>query len=96
LNDDTDFDLVLMDLMMPDMDGFKTIEQIRSDPELETLAIVALSARTSDEDRNQAMSSGANDYLCKPVEPAALKMILDRHLGSRLVDETATREQEKT
>lgn len=96
LNDDSNFDLVLMDLMMPDMDGFKTIRKIRSDPELKTLAIIALTARTADEDRNQAIASGANDYLCKPVEPADLKLILDRHLSSRLVDETATPEQEKT
>jgi signal transduction histidine kinase/CheY-like chemotaxis protein len=96
LNDDADFDLVLMDLMMPDMDGFETIQSIRSDPDLETLPIVALSARTADEGRDRAMASGANDYLCKPVEPADLKMILDRHLGSRLINATATREQEKT
>jgi signal transduction histidine kinase/CheY-like chemotaxis protein len=96
LNDDSNFDLVLMDLMMPDMDGFKTIRKIRSDPELKTLAIIALTARTADEDRNQAIASGANAYLCKPVEPADLKLILDRHLSSRLVDETATPEQEKT
>jgi len=94
LNDDGDFDLVLMDLMMPEMDGFKTIETIRADTSLKTLSIIALTAKTADEDRNKAITSGANDYLSKPVEPADLKRLLDRYLLPRLIDKTTAREQE--
>jgi signal transduction histidine kinase/CheY-like chemotaxis protein len=96
LTDDADFDLVLMDLMMPDMDGYKTIEKMRSDPRLHTLSIVALTARSAEEDRKQAVASGADDYLCKPVEPADLKLMLDRYLGSRFIDEIAGHEQVET
>jgi two-component system chemotaxis sensor kinase CheA len=96
LNDDGDFDLVLMDLMMPGMDGFKTIEKIRADTGLQALSIVALTAKTADEDRNKAISSGANDYLCKPVEPAELKRLLDRYLPPQTINKTSAREQEPT
>jgi len=94
LNDDGDFDLVLMDLMMPEMDGFKTIETIRSDTSLKTLSIIALTAKTADEDRNKAIASGADDYLSKPVEPAELKQLLDRYLPPRIINKTTAREQE--
>jgi len=94
LNDDGNFDLVLMDLMMPEMDGFKTIEKIRSDPDLQTLPIIALTAKTADEDRNKAIASGANDYLSKPVEPAELKRLLDRYLPPRIINNTTAHEQE--
>jgi signal transduction histidine kinase/CheY-like chemotaxis protein len=96
LNEDGDFDLVLMDLMMPKMDGFKTIEKIRSDTGLKTLPIIALTAKTADEDRNKAIASGANDYLSKPVEPAELKQLLDRYLLPRIIHKTTAREQERT
>jgi two-component system chemotaxis sensor kinase CheA len=94
LNDDGDFDLVLMDLMMPGMDGFKTTEKIRSDSDLKTLPIIALTAKTADEDRNRAIASGANDYLSKPVEPAELKRLLDRYLPPRIINKATAREQE--
>lgn len=94
LNDDGDFDLVLMDLMMPGMDGFKAIEKIRSDTDLKTLPIIALTAKTADGDRNKSIASGANDYLSKPVEPAELKWLLDRYLPPRIINKTTDLEQE--
>jgi two-component system chemotaxis sensor kinase CheA len=94
LNDDGDFDLVLMDLMMPEMDGFKTIEKMRADTDLKTLPIIALTAKTADEDRNKALASGANDFLSKPVEPIELKRLLDRYLPPRIINNTTGREQE--
>jgi len=80
LRDDRAFDLVLLDLMMPGMDGYETMERIRADHELGALPVVVLTARAAEEDRNRAMARGANDFLSKPVEPAALKAMLDRHL----------------
>jgi CheY-like chemotaxis protein len=94
LNDDGDFDLVLMDLMMPGMDGFKAIEKIRSDTDLKTLPIIALTAKAADDDRNKSIASGANDYLSKPVEPAELKWLLDRYLPPRIINKTTDLEQE--
>ena len=93
LHEDGDIDLVLMDLMMPEMDGFKTIEKIRLDTDLNTLSIIALTAKTADEDRHNAIASGANDFLSKPVEPAELKRLLDRYLLPQITNETTAREQ---
>ena len=96
LNEDGDIDLILMDLMMPAMDGFKTIETIRADTELKTLPIIALTAKVADQDRNKAIASGADHYLCKPVEPAELKQALDRYLRSGTIEEATAGEQERT
>jgi signal transduction histidine kinase/CheY-like chemotaxis protein len=93
LNDDSNIDLVLMDLMMPEMDGFTTIGKIRSDADLQALPIIALTAKAADEDRKKATASGANDYLSKPVEPAELKRLLDLYLLPRIINKTTAREQ---
>ena len=96
LNEDGDIDLVLMDLMMPAMDGYKTIEQIRSDTDLKELPIVALTAKAGDQDRHKAVAIGANHHLSKPLEPAELKQVLDLYLLPRMLEDTTTREQEGT
>ncbi len=83
LQEDGDFDLVLMDLMMPVLDGFETIRAIRSDAGLAALPIIALTARAADDDRNRAISCGATDFVSKPVDPTRLKQLLDRYLVPR-------------
>jgi CheY-like chemotaxis protein len=70
-----------MDLMMPVLDGFETIRAIRADQRLPALPVVALTARAADDDRNRALSCGANDFVAKPVDPAQLKSVLDRYLA---------------
>ena len=82
LHDDSNFDLILMDLMMPVLDGFETIRTIRADQHLPSLPVVALSARAAADDRNRALACGANDFVSKPVDPAQLKAILDQYLVS--------------
>jgi len=81
LHDDESFDLVLMDLMMPEMDGYETIRAIRTDSSLDKLPVIALTARAAGEDRNKALAIGASDYLSKPVDAEDLKSILDQYLG---------------
>jgi CheY-like chemotaxis protein len=81
LHEDDRFDLLLMDLMMPVMDGFETIQAIRSDTDLPALPVVALTARAADEDRQRAIACGANDFVSKPVDPAQLKGVLDQYLN---------------
>jgi signal transduction histidine kinase/ActR/RegA family two-component response regulator len=80
LAEDHAFDLIFMDLMMPKMDGFETIRQIKADTQLSTIPVIALTAKTDDNDRQRALDSGACDFLAKPVEPADLKLALDQYL----------------
>lgn len=81
LAEDDGFDLVLLDLMMPEMDGFDIIEQIRGQPQFRDLPIVVLSARAGEADRDRSLSQGAAGFLVKPVSPVALKEMLDRYLA---------------
>jgi CheY-like chemotaxis protein len=76
IQENSDLSIVLMDIMMPDMDGFETMREIRGKPEFRTLPIVALTAKAMKGDREKCLDAGASDYIAKPVNTDQLLSLM--------------------
>jgi signal transduction histidine kinase/DNA-binding NarL/FixJ family response regulator len=74
-------DIILMDIMMPIMNGLEATHRIRIDPELQQIPIIAISASTSTEDQEASLIAGVNEFMTKPVDHAALFYLIGKHIG---------------
>ena len=74
-------DLVLMDIQMPVIDGIEAIKQIRLDPNLVNIPIIALTALAMADDRDRCLAAGANEYLSKPIKLKSLDQMIQTWLN---------------
>lgn len=80
-------DLILLDVMMPEMDGFQTIRTLRKNPELDTTIIIFLTAMTDEQSEIEGLKLGADDYITKPINPDLLLVRLQTALRRMKKDE---------
>uniref|UniRef100_UPI00404708B3 ATP-binding protein n=1 Tax=Aliarcobacter sp. TaxID=2321116 RepID=UPI00404708B3 len=88
-------DLIFMDILMENLDGLETIKIIREKELGANIPIIALSANVFEEDKKEALESGANDFLPKPVEEKDILMILEKYLDIELEYEEMKNEEKK-
>lgn len=70
--------VVLMDMMMPEMDGYEAIEKMKSDQELKDIPVIAITAQAMTGDREKCMEAGADGYISKPVDVDELLLLLNQ------------------
>ncbi len=78
LNLDSTIDIILLDMMMPEMDGYQTIGMIRKIENYNHKPIIAVTAQAMDDDRNKCLSAGATDYVKKPIDVDQLLDIIEK------------------
>jgi len=74
-------DLIVMDIMMPRLDGYETCRRLKSDPTTKQIPVLLLTARGREEDRRRGMEAGADDYMTKPFSPNKLIARVTEMLG---------------
>jgi len=74
-------DLIVMDIMMPRLDGYETCRRLKSDPATKNIPVLLLTARGREEDRKRGMEAGADDYMTKPFSPNKLITRVSEMLG---------------
>lgn len=77
----TNIDLIITDLNMPNMDGLKLIKTVRANPEYQSIPIIILSSLSEDEDINLGLSTGANSYLIKPFNSRRIQYEVAKFIG---------------
>jgi two-component system, cell cycle response regulator DivK len=82
LENDDQISIVLLDMMMPDMDGYEALKKIRQHKTIGYLPVIAVTAQAMVGDRERCLQAGADDYISKPVNVDILLDILKNHLKS--------------
>ena len=90
-----DIDLILLDVMMPGMDGFDVAKKVRESETYKDIPIIMVTGFSSREDRVNAVKAGANDFICKPVETTELKVRVSSLLRMKDAQDTVKRQQEE-
>lgn len=88
-----DYDIVLMDMQMPVMDGQTAVREIRQDPRFKNLPVVAMTANVTQNDRDLCLASGMNDHVAKPIEPGKLWQALLKWIPARQAPPAAQKAQ---
>lgn len=81
LNSHPDIAIILLDMMMPDIDGYEVLGLLRSHPKYSTLPVIAVTAQAMPGDREKCLEAGANDYVAKPINTDLLANYLSKYLG---------------
>ena len=76
-------DIILMDVMMPVMDGLEATRRIRADGTLQNIIIIALTALAMSGDRERCLAAGMNDYMSKPIQMQELVKTIENHLTAK-------------
>jgi CheY-like chemotaxis protein len=84
LYDTASYDVILMGLLMPEMDGLSATRLIRKQIGANQLPIIALTSNSMEEERERCLSAGMNDLVCKPIQPYLLYETLDRWVNSHV------------
>ncbi|MBW7674332.1 response regulator [Chryseobacterium chendengshani] len=71
-------DLVLMDMMMPEMDGYEAVKLIRQTPSISHIPVIAVTAQAMEEDRQKCLDAGAQDYIKKPIDVDLLLIAIEK------------------
>ncbi len=87
LQENMDIDLVLLDIVMPDMDGYKVCEKIKSNKNFEHIPVIFLTSEDSQESEERGFQFGAVDYITKPIRPAILLMRVKTHITLKRTQE---------
>ncbi len=77
-----DVDIVLMDMMMPEMDGYEAIGELRTLSQFRELPIIAVTAQAMTGDKERCLAAGATDYLAKPIDDEKLMLLLNQYLNN--------------
>ncbi|RYG18106.1 MAG: response regulator [Chitinophagaceae bacterium] len=80
LSTDAEVGIVLMDMMMPEMDGYQAIAKMKQDEELKDVPVIAVTAQAMVGDRERCLDAGANGYVSKPVNVDELVLLLKNHI----------------